>query len=68
MLLDGRFMVRRSMGMLNDYSNRKNSNKTKLVKSMYCASCESQRFNWLKSLICVFRYALYSKKKYNSVR
>ena len=50
------------------HSNSKNSNKTKLVKSMYRVYHESQEFNWLKSWIYVFRYAIYSKKKYRDVR
>ncbi len=50
------------------HSNSKNSNKSKLVKSMYRVYHESQGFNWLKSLIYVFRYVLYSKKKYRDVR
>ena len=50
------------------HSNSKNSNKSKLVKSMYRVYHESQGFNWLKSWIYVFRYALYSKKKYRGVR
>lgn len=41
-------------------SNSKNSKKTKLVKSMYRVYHESQGFNWLKSWIYVFRYALYN--------
>lgn len=49
-------------------SNSKNSNKSKLVKSMYRVYHESQGINWLRSWICVFRYALYSKKKYKGVR
>ena len=49
------------------HANSKNSNKSKLVKSMYRVYHESQRFNWLKSWILVFRYALYSKKKYKNV-
>ena len=40
------------------HSNSKNSNKSKLVKSMYRVYHESQGFNWLKSWIYVFRYAL----------
>ena len=48
--------------------NSKNSNKSKLVKSMYRVYHESQGFNWLKSWIYVFRYALYSKKKYKNVK
>ena len=44
------------------HSNSKNSNKSKLVKSMYRVYHESQGFNWLKSWIYVFRYALYSKR------
>ena len=50
------------------HSNSKNSNKTKLVKTMYRVYHESQGFNWLKSWIYVFRYVLYSKKKYRHVR
>ena len=50
------------------HPNSKNSNKTKLVKSMYRVYHESQGFNWLKSWIYVFRYALYSKKKYKNVK
>ena len=50
------------------HSNSKNSNKSKLVRSMYRVYHESQGFNWLKSWIYVFRYALYSKKKYRDVR
>ena len=50
------------------HSNSKNSNKSKLVKSMYRVYHESQGFNWLKSWIYVFRYALYSKKKYKNVK
>lgn len=50
------------------HSNSKNSNKTKLVKSMYRVYHESQGFNWLKSWMLVFRYALYSKKKYRDVK
>ena len=50
------------------HSNSKNSNKSKLVKSMYRVYHESQGFNWLKSWIYVFRYALYSKKKYRNVK
>lgn len=50
------------------HQNSKNSNKSKLVKSMYRVYHESQGFNWLKSWIYVFRYALYSKKKYKNVR
>ena len=33
------------------HSNSKNSNKTKLIKSMYRIYNESQGFNWLKSWI-----------------
>ena len=50
------------------HPNSKNSNKSKLVKSMYRVYHESQEFNWLKSWIYVFRYALYSKKKYKGVK
>ena len=50
------------------HSNSKNSNKSKLVKSMYRIYHESQGFNWLKSWIYVFRYVLYSKKKYRNVK
>lgn len=50
------------------HSNSKNSNKSKLVKSMYRVYHESQKFNWFKSRIFVFRYALYSKKKYRNVK
>lgn len=50
------------------HSNSKNSNKSKLVKSMYRVYRESQGFNWLKSWMLVFRYALYSKKKYRDVK
>ncbi len=50
------------------HSNSKNSNKTKLVKSMYRVYHETQDFNLLKSWIYVFRYALYSKKKYKNVK
>lgn len=50
------------------HSNNKNSNKSKLVKSMHRVYHESHRFNWLKSWIYVFRYALHSKKKYKGVR
>lgn len=49
------------------HQNSKNSNKSKLVKSMYRVYHESQGFNWLKSWILVFWYALYSKKKYKNV-
>ncbi len=47
--------------------NCNHSNKSKLVKSMYHVYHELQGFNWLKSWIYVFRYALYSKKKYKNV-
>lgn len=50
------------------HSNSKNSNKSKLVKSMYRVYHKSQGFNWIKSWIYVFRYALYSKKKYKGVK
>ena len=50
------------------HPNSKNSNKFKLVKSMYRVYHKSQGFNWLKSWILVFGYALYSKKKYKGVR
>ncbi len=50
------------------HQNSKNSNKSKLVKSMYRVYHESQGFNWLKSWMLVFRYALYSKKKYRDVK
>ena len=50
------------------HSNSKNSNKSRLVKSMYRVYHESQKFNWLKSWMYVFRYALYSKKKYKDVK
>ena len=50
------------------HSNSKNSNKSRLVKSMYRVYHESQKFNWLKSWACVLRYVLYSKKKYKNVR
>ena len=50
------------------HSNSKNSNKSKLVKSMYRVYHESQRFNWFKSWIFVFRYVLYSRKKYKNVK
>ena len=50
------------------HSNSKNSNKSRLVKSMYRVYHESQGFNWLKSWIYVFRYVLYSKKKYRDVK
>ena len=50
------------------HSNSKNSNKSKLVKSMFRAYHESQGFDWLKSWTFVFRYALYSKKKYKDVK
>ena len=51
-----------------NYSNNSNkSSSTKLAKSMYSVYYESKRFNWLKSWIFVFRYALYSKKKYKNV-
>ena len=50
------------------HPNSKNSNKSKLVKSMYRVYHKSQGFNWLKSLIYVFRYALYSRKKYKDVK
>lgn len=50
------------------HSNSKNSNKSKLVKSMFRVYHESQKFNWLKSWILVLRYALYSKKKYKNVK
>ena len=50
------------------HSNSKNSNKTKLVKFMYRVYHQSQGFNWLKSWIYVFRYALFSKKKYRNVK
>ena len=36
------------------HSNSKNSNKFKLVKSMYRVYHESQGFNWFKSWIYVF--------------
>ena len=49
------------------HPNSKNSNKAKLVKSMYRVYHESQGFNWFKSWIYVFRYALYSRKKYRNV-
>lgn len=45
------------------HSSSKNSNKSKLVKSMYRVYHESQGFNWLKSSINVFRYALYSIRR-----
>ena len=45
------------------YSNNKNSNKSKLIKSMYRVYHVSQGFNWLKSRIYVFGYTLYSKKE-----
>lgn len=50
------------------HQNSKNSNKSRLVKLMYRVYHESQGFNWLKSWIFVFRYALYSKKKYRNVK
>lgn len=50
------------------HKNSKNFNKFKLVKSMYRVYHESQGFNWFKSWIYVFRYALYSKKKYRGVK
>lgn len=50
------------------HSNSKNSNKSKLVKSMYRVYHESQKFNWLKSWLLVFRYALYSRNKYKGVK
>lgn len=50
------------------HANSKNSNKVKLVKSMYRVYHESQGFNWLKSWIYVFRYVLYSKNKYKNVK
>lgn len=50
------------------HPNSKNSKKSKLVKSMYRVYHESQGFNWLKSWIYVFRYALYSKEKYRDVK
>ena len=49
------------------HPNSKNSNKSKLVKSMYRVYHESQGFNWIKSWMYVFKYALYSKKKYQNV-
>ena len=48
-------------------SNSKNSNKSKLVKSMYRVYHKAEGFSWLRSWIYVFRYALYSKKKYRNV-
>lgn len=50
------------------HQNSKNSNKSKLVKSMYRVYHDTQGFNWLKSWIYVFKYALYSKKKYKDVK
>lgn len=50
------------------HPNSKNSNKSKLVKSMYRVYHESQGFNWLKSWTHVFKYAFYSKKKYKDVK
>lgn len=50
------------------HANSKNSNKSRLVKSMYRVYHESQGFNWLKSWFFVFRYVLYSKKKYKNVK
>lgn len=38
------------------------------VKSMYRVYHKSQGFNWFKSWIYVFKYALYSKKKYKDVK
>ena len=49
------------------HANSKNSNKSKLVKSMYRVYHESQGFNWLKSWRYVCRYVFYSKKKYRNV-
>ena len=50
------------------HSNSKNSNKSRLVKSMYRVYHKSQGFNLIKSWALVFRYAIYSKKKYKNVR
>ena len=50
------------------HANSKNSNKKRLVKSMYRVYHESEKFNFIKSWFYVFRYALYSKKKYRNVR
>ena len=56
------------LGIYAIHSNSKNSNKSKLVKSMYRVYHKSQEFNLLKSWIYVFGCALYSKKKYRDVR
>lgn len=50
------------------HKNSKNFKKTKLVKSMYRVYHESQKMNWLKSWVCVARYAFYSRKKYKNVK
>ena len=50
------------------HPNSKNSKKAKLVKSMFRVYNKHEMFNRFKSWLYVFRYALYSKKKYKNVR
>ena len=46
----------------------KSRNKTKLIKYMFNVYHKTQKINWFKSWVCVFRWALYGLKKYNNVK
>lgn len=52
----------------NIVEGSKSSNKFKLIKYMYTVYHKTQEFNWLKSWLYVFRWALYGLKKYKNVR
>ena len=52
----------------NIVEGSKSSNKYKLIKYMYYVYHKTQGINWFKSWFCVFRWAIYGKKKYKNVR
>lgn len=48
--------------------NSKNSNKSKLLKPMYDVYHKELKFNFIKSYWYLFKYVLYSRKKYSNVK
>ena len=48
--------------------NSKNSNKSKLLKPMYDVYHKELKFNFVKSYWYLFKYILYSRKKYSNVK
>lgn len=65
------YTVKGNQNVLATYriiSGSKNSNKAKLLKPLFHVYHKVLRFNFIKSCWYLFKYVLYSKKKYSNVK